>query len=116
MSSFFLVMAQYPHVQRKAQAGIDCVVGPDRLPSFQDRENLPYIYAMVKEILRWHPVLPMGTAHASVMDDTYEGYTFPKGTLMVPNVWCVSSWLCHQRYEHRLSWVVQSLGDNSCFT
>lgn len=73
MSSFFLVMAQYPHVQRKAQAGIDCVVGPDRLPSFQDRENLPYIYAMVKEILRWHPVLPMGTAHASVMDDTRGG-------------------------------------------
>ncbi|KAK6814883.1 hypothetical protein RU639_009687 [Aspergillus parasiticus] len=87
MSSFFLVMAQYPEVQRKAQAEIDRVIGPDHLPSFQDRENLPYINAMVKEILRWHPVLPMGTAHASVMDDTYEGYTFPKGSLMVPNVW-----------------------------
>ncbi|KAE8164000.1 cytochrome P450 [Aspergillus tamarii] len=87
MSSFFLVMALFPEVQRKAQAEIDRVVGPDRLPSFQDRESLPYINAMVKEILRWHPVLPMGTAHASVKDDMYEGYSFPKGTLMVPNVW-----------------------------
>ncbi|KAB8261239.1 cytochrome P450 [Aspergillus pseudonomiae] len=87
MSSFFLVMALFPEAQRKAQAEIDRVVGPDRLPSFQDRENLPYIDAMVKEILRWHPVLPMGTAHTSVQDDSYEGYTFPKGTLMVPNVW-----------------------------
>ncbi|KAE8375526.1 cytochrome P450 [Aspergillus bertholletiae] len=87
MSSFFLAMALFPEAQRKAQAEIDRVVGPDRLPSFLDRENLPYINAMIKEILRWRPVLPMGTAHASVEDDMYEGYIFPKGTLMVPNVW-----------------------------
>ncbi|OGM40602.1 cytochrome P450 monooxygenase [Aspergillus bombycis] len=80
MSSFFLVMALFPEAQRKAQAEIDRVVGPDRLPSFQDRENLPYINAMVKEILRWHPVLPMGTAHTSVQDDrafTHDPSTYP---------------------------------------
>lgn len=96
-------MALFPEVQRKAQAEIDRVVGPDRLPSFQDRESLPYINAMVKEILRWHPVLPMGTAHASVKDDMYEGYSFPKGTLMVPNVWYVSSWLRHLPYKYRFN-------------
>ncbi|KAF7585328.1 hypothetical protein BBP40_011234, partial [Aspergillus hancockii] len=53
----------------KAQAEIDRVVGPNHLPSFEVRENLPYIDAKIEEALRWHPVLPMGQAHASTKDD-----------------------------------------------
>ncbi len=52
-------MQLYPDVQRKAQAEIDAVVGPDRMPTFADRPNLPYVDAMVKEILRWHAVVPL---------------------------------------------------------
>ncbi|KAE8348889.1 cytochrome P450 [Aspergillus coremiiformis] len=87
VTTFFLVMALFPEVQRKAQEEIDRVVGTTRLPGFQDRENLPYINAIIKEVLRYNPVLPMGIAHASVEDDMYEGYAFPKGSVMVPNVW-----------------------------
>lgn len=32
-----------PEVQRKAQAEIDTVVGHGRLPTFADRDSLPYI-------------------------------------------------------------------------
>lgn len=49
---FFLAMILNPHVQRAAQAEIDAVVGLDRLPTFSDRANLPYINALVKEALR----------------------------------------------------------------
>ena len=41
-------MALYPDVQKKAQAEIDAVVGPNRLPDFHDRSSLPYINAVVK--------------------------------------------------------------------
>ena len=47
-------------VQKKAQAELDQVIGSDRLPSFSDRDNLPYIHAVVLEILRWHNVAPLG--------------------------------------------------------
>ena len=47
-------MALYPEAQKKAQAEIDAVVGPDRLPNFEDRPSLPYINAVVKESMRWH--------------------------------------------------------------
>jgi cytochrome P450 len=57
---FFLAMAMYPEVQRKAQTEIDAAVGPLRLPDFNDRDSLPYINAMMKELLRWHPVSPQG--------------------------------------------------------
>ena len=53
-------MTLYPGVQKKAQAEIDAVVGPDRLPSFSDRNSLPYIEALVKEVLRWNVAAPTG--------------------------------------------------------
>ncbi len=50
----------HPEVQAKAQAEIDAVVGSNRLPNFDDRPRLPYIDAMVKEVLRWNTVLSFG--------------------------------------------------------
>lgn len=59
MLTFVLAMVLYPDVQARAQAEIDAVVGDGRLPELKDRESLPYINCMIKELLRWHLVLPM---------------------------------------------------------
>jgi cytochrome P450 len=53
-------MTLFPEVQKKAQAEIDVVVGNDRLPSFSDRTQLPYVEALAMEVLRWHAVGPLG--------------------------------------------------------
>jgi hypothetical protein len=58
--SFFLAMTLHPEVQRKAQEEIDRVVGNDRLPSFADRQQLPYVDAIAKEVFRWNAVAPNG--------------------------------------------------------
>ena len=76
---FFLAMALNPEVVQKAQNEIDTVVGFGRLPGFEDRSALPYCKAMLREVLRWRPGLPLGVAHASSEDDIYEGYFIPKG-------------------------------------
>ena len=57
---FLLAMVLYPDVQKCAQAEIDSVIGRDRLPTFEDRESLPYIDAVLRETLRWEPVVPLG--------------------------------------------------------
>lgn len=54
-------MCNYPEVQAKAHAEILASVGTDRLPEFSDRANLPYMNAIVLEVLRWKPVAPTGT-------------------------------------------------------
>ena len=54
-------MTLYPDVQRRAQAEIDRVVGNSRLPNFSDYDELPYLQAVLKEVLRWHPVTPLST-------------------------------------------------------
>ena len=56
-------MTLYPDAMRKAQAELDVVVGRDRLPTFEDKDNLPYIRAIIKETLRWRPTGPFGTFH-----------------------------------------------------
>ncbi|KAG1780027.1 cytochrome P450 [Suillus placidus] len=85
--SLFLAMTLFPDVQKKAQAEIDAVVGPDRLPTFADRDSLPYIDALVKEVLRWNVVTPTGFPHCVTEDDIHDGYYIPKGSLVIPNVW-----------------------------
>ncbi|KAG2151900.1 cytochrome P450 [Suillus cothurnatus] len=87
INSFFLAMTLFPDVQKKAQAEIDAVLGPDRLPSFADQDSLPYIEALVKEALRWHAVIPTGFPHCVSEDDIHDGYYIPKGSVIVPNIW-----------------------------
>ncbi|KAH7308648.1 putative cytochrome P450 oxidoreductase OrdA-like protein [Stachybotrys elegans] len=87
LSCFFLAVMVTPEVQQKAQEEIDRVVGKDRLPSIADRENLPYVDAIVKEVLRWHPVAPMCLPHTSTEDDVYNGYLIPSGAMLFANVW-----------------------------
>ena len=100
-------MALYPEVQKKAQAEIDAVVGPNRLPDFHDRLSLPYINAVVKESSRWNVVAPLGRPfliiivattiltisegipHVSTIDDEYNGFYIPKGTVLIANAWLV---------------------------
>ncbi|EGO22751.1 hypothetical protein SERLADRAFT_371048 [Serpula lacrymans var. lacrymans S7.9] len=89
LSSFFLAMVLHPDVQEKARAELDSVIGPGRLPDFNDRPTLPYINAIVKEVLRWNPVAPLGLPHMVTSDDVYEGYFIPAGTTIIGNTWTI---------------------------
>lgn len=46
-------MVLFPEVQKKAWEELDRVVGQERLPTFDDRSQLPYIEALCKECLRY---------------------------------------------------------------
>lgn len=97
-------MCHYPDIQTKAQAELDSVVGLERLPNFGDRKRLPYLNALILEVLRWQPVAPMGESehsilldalnitfsglpHATSEVDEYDGYYIPKDSIVLGNVW-----------------------------
>lgn len=63
LSSFFLAMTLNPEVQIRARENIDSVLGPNNLPTFADRERLPYIDCIIKELIRWHPPAPLSTIY-----------------------------------------------------
>ncbi|KAF8487323.1 cytochrome P450 [Russula ochroleuca] len=87
MAWWMLAMLAYPETQVRAYAELDAVVGRARLPTFADYPHLPYIRAMVKEVLRWRPVGPIGMTHRSTNDDWYQGMFIPKGTTCITNLW-----------------------------
>ena len=86
MQTIFVALSLYPEVQRKAHAELDTMVGPNRLPEFEDRDALVYVNAVIKEALRWMNVLPFVIPHMTTKDDEYRGYFIPAGTLIFPNV------------------------------
>ncbi|KAL5341654.1 cytochrome P450 [Aspergillus crustosus] len=91
LASFMIAMIQFPEVQRKAQEEIARVIGEKRLPTFSDRDDLPYLDAVAKEAIRFFNVVPMGLAHVADQDIHYRGYLIPKGAYLLPSVW----WFCH---------------------
>jgi hypothetical protein len=104
--ALFIVLTIFPEVQKKAQKEVDRVIGAERLPVLRDRADLPYIDAVVKELLRWNSVLPAGIRssgatsintlrsyllrpglpHRLMEDDEYNGLFIPAGTTVIANV------------------------------
>lgn len=103
LTSFVLRMSLYPHIQQRAQAEIDRVIGKGRLPSRDDEASLPYVSAVVKEVLRVAPAVPLGDVqvlrrkaladkptglpHRVVKEDVYLGYRIPAGASIIANIW-----------------------------
>ncbi|CAE6467571.1 unnamed protein product [Rhizoctonia solani] len=69
-SSIFLLnlvaaMVLNPHVQARAQQELDTVLGQGVLPSISDKGRLPYVRAVINEVLRLYPVLPLGKFYSN---------------------------------------------------
>ncbi|CAE6539955.1 unnamed protein product [Rhizoctonia solani] len=89
VNSFFLVACLYPEVMKKAQAEIDSSVGRERIPNLDDRSSLPYTNALVLEIMRMWPPVPLGVGHVATEDIDFGEYRIPKGTTINANIWAM---------------------------
>lgn len=58
MHWMLLLLANHPWVQKKAHAEIDRVTGGRHITA-DDQVNLPYTDAVIKEAMRWMPVVPL---------------------------------------------------------
>lgn len=90
LSTFLLAMVLNPEVYAKAQDEMTLVTGDTRLPVFEDRESLPYLECMLKELLRWHCPVPLGIPHLASIADEYSGYDIPQGSMIIPNIWAMT--------------------------
>lgn len=83
IDTFVLAMMMHPAAQKRAQKELDALLQGQRLPTLEDRSSLPYLTAVLKEVLRqvlrvpmcrpfvahlfgkyrWQPVGPVGRAN-----------------------------------------------------
>ncbi|KFM63295.1 Cytochrome P450 1A1, partial [Stegodyphus mimosarum] len=52
LTTLLTAISKHPVEQKLAQEELDTVVGKERLPSWLDRQNLPYLEAMIQELYR----------------------------------------------------------------
>ncbi|KAL7749461.1 hypothetical protein RI367_005015 [Sorochytrium milnesiophthora] len=82
-----LLLCRHPDVQRKAHDEIAQVTnGCTRLPDLKDMTAMPYVRALIKEVLRYKPVGPLGLPRATVEETQLAGYDIPNGTQVILNV------------------------------
>uniref|UniRef100_A0A8C5Q5T2 Cytochrome P450 n=1 Tax=Leptobrachium leishanense TaxID=445787 RepID=A0A8C5Q5T2_9ANUR len=79
-----LIMIKYPDVCAKVHQEIDRIIGRDRIPKLQDRNEMPYTEAVICEIQRFIDLLPLGIPRRTTRDIEYRGYNIPKGTNVFP--------------------------------
>ncbi|KAG8714315.1 hypothetical protein FRC09_017763 [Ceratobasidium sp. 395] len=99
VQSFFLAMTLYPNVQAKAQAEIDAYPSQrladnndSKMILPADRQNLPYTSALVREVLRWHPIVNMigrftGNEDDGILVSGGKTYRIPAQSSVVANIW-----------------------------
>ncbi|KAK8090469.1 cytochrome P450 [Apiospora hydei] len=89
IQSFLLAMLHFPEWQHKLQQEIDEVCH-GRCPEWEDREKMPLLRAVVKEVIRWRPPVPTGIPHAVEKDDVYNGYFIPAGATIHAMEWGIT--------------------------
>lgn len=82
LNSLILYLSADPAVQARAHAELDKVVGTSSSPTFEHEPDLPYIRAMVKEILRIRAVTSIGAPHYTSADIVYKDYFIPKNSVV----------------------------------
>ncbi|ODQ50983.1 cytochrome P450 [Saitoella complicata NRRL Y-17804] len=83
---FYVIAGLHTECVKKAQAELDEVVGPNRLPTWEDEPSLPYVHAFIKECHRWQGIAPFALPHATTQDDVYNGYHIPAGSVISAQV------------------------------
>lgn len=84
-----LVMHQ--DVQRRVHDELDRVVGPGRAVAEPDAASLPYLHAVIKEVLRLHPPGPLlSWARLATSDVHVAGHLVPAGTTAMVNMWAIT--------------------------
>ncbi|KXT09753.1 hypothetical protein AC579_9324 [Pseudocercospora musae] len=90
MEWFIVALITHPSCLRKAQKALDEVVGHDRLPNLADKDHLPYITALVEEVLRWRNIMIAAFPHVATEDMEYKGqYHIPKNSILIPHMWAI---------------------------
>lgn len=84
-----IYMVRNPDVQKKVQEELDYIVGRERMPELQDRDNLPYTEATLAEVLRYSSPVPLLFPHSTTVDTYLKGYFIPKGTVVLFNAWAI---------------------------
>ena len=84
-------MVLHPEIQAKAHQELEKFIGNHRRVQDSDIPNLPYLQAIVKEVLRLHPPGPLlSWARLAIHDVHVDKMSIPAGTTAMVNMWAIT--------------------------
>ncbi|KAI5617280.1 cytochrome P450, family 2, subfamily X, polypeptide 9, partial [Silurus asotus] len=99
----FLYLMVYPDIQEKCQQEIDDVLQGKACISFEDRHDMPYTQAVIHECQRIANTVPLSVFHCTTKDTELMGYSIPKGTIIIPNLYSVLSEEGQWKFPHEFN-------------
>ncbi|KAM5145596.1 cytochrome P450 2A5-like [Mantella aurantiaca] len=86
LTYIFLIFMKNPEVLAKVCEEIDCIIGRDRSPKMQDRNQMPFTDAVIHEMQRFIDLNPMGVTRKTTKDIEFRGCYIPKDTNIYPMI------------------------------
>ena len=86
---YLLYMIAYPDIQQKVQDEIENVVGNNRYPTLEDRENLPYFQATILESLRLSTTAALSAPRETIENVELHDCSIPSKTMIWVNMWSI---------------------------
>ncbi|KAL1532387.1 unspecific monooxygenase [Salvia divinorum] len=78
-----------PDKMEKLKAELKSVAGDEKIMDESQMANLPYLQAVIKEVMRIHPPGPLLLPRKAESDQMVNGYMIPKGTQVLINAWAI---------------------------
>ncbi|XP_051560077.1 cytochrome P450 2F2-like [Myxocyprinus asiaticus] len=79
-----LYLMTHMHIQEQCQKEIDEVLGAREHVTFEDKNAMPYVQAVIHEGQRVADIVPLSMFHTASTNTKLQGYNIPKGTIIIP--------------------------------
>ncbi|CAL1274088.1 unnamed protein product [Larinioides sclopetarius] len=89
VTNLLIELSKHPDVQKKIQDELDSAVGRERLPSWTDKQNLPYLDATIQELSRVAALFQITTMYSNFKETTIEGYSIPERSVIISNFYSI---------------------------
>nr|XP_039257559.1 cytochrome P450 2J2-like [Styela clava] len=86
-----LYLSRNQEIQTKMHKEIIDVLGHAQQPSTGFADKMPYMKAVIQEILRMRPLAPIAIPHRAIREGTIMGYRIPKDAMVVANIFGIQN-------------------------
>ncbi|XP_063801804.1 cytochrome P450 2J4-like isoform X2 [Pseudophryne corroboree] len=98
-----LYLMLHPDIQDKCREEINKIRGDREHLDYEDRVRMPYTQAVLQEVQRFASIVPLGVAHSPIKDVQLNGYTIPKGTMIITDLSSVHYDESQWKYPHEFN-------------
>ncbi|GFV68980.1 cytochrome P450 2F3 [Trichonephila clavipes] len=85
----YRLISKHKDIQEKVHTELMEVLGKDGRARFEERQKIPYTFAVLMEAQRFASNVPLSTTRRANQDIHINGYVIPKGSEITANLWAL---------------------------